>query len=176
MSIALHLGALLPAAISVVALVGMRKDAGKADIIAAIFMLVGMTDAMTVSLLSPVVWFAALLTAGLALAAGRRAFPVATARPEAMLSTHLALGLIATATLVLLMPNMAPSAPGQWSGSEGHSHGGASTLPLLLSVGFALGTVLLAAIALRRERSWTHRVHHVTMAASTVAMCTIVAT
>jgi hypothetical protein len=172
----LHLGALVPAAIGVVALVGMRRDAGRADLFAATLMLVGMADAMTVSLVPPVAWFAALLAAGLALAAGRRMSPVATARPGTMLSSHLALGVISTAALILLMPAMPSTAP---SGAPAllaapHAHGDGSTMPLLVSAGLAVGAVTLAVIALRAERSWLHRLHHTTMAASTVAMCAVV--
>ncbi|MBT2494887.1 hypothetical protein J7E45_04635 [Microbacterium sp. ISL-59] len=174
MSGLLHLAALVPAAIGVGALVGMRRDAGRAELLAAALMLVGMTDVMTVSLVPPVVWFAALIAAGLALAAGRRVSPVATARPGTMLSTHLALGVISTAALILLMPAMPSSAPALLVSS--HEHGASSTMPQLVGAGLALGTVALAVVALRAERSWIHRLHHATMAASTVAMCAIVAT
>lgn len=169
----LHLGALVPAAIGVGTLVGMRRDAGRADLLAAALMLVGMTDAMTVSLLPPVVWFAALVATGLALAAGRRVRPVAAARPGTTLSTHLAFGVISTAALILLMPEMASSAPALLAPS--HAHGASTTLPQLISAGLALGTLALTVVALRAERSWPHRLHHVTMAASTIAMCAIVA-
>lgn len=174
MSALLHLGALVPAAIGVGTLVGMRRDAGRAELLAAALMLVGMTDVMTVSLVPPVVWFAALIAAGLALAAGRRVSPVATARPGTMLSTHLALGVISTAALILLMPAMPSSAPALLVSS--HEHGASSTMPQLVGAGLALGTVALAVVALRAERSWIHRLHHATMAASTIAMCAIVAT
>ncbi|PRB56233.1 hypothetical protein [Microbacterium sp. MYb45] len=174
MSTLLHLGALVPAAIGVGTLVGMRRDAGRAELLAAALMLVGMTDVMTVSLVPPVVWFAALITAGLALAAGRRVSPVATARPGTMLTTHLALGVISTAALILLMPTMPSSAPALLVSS--HEHGASSTMPQLVGTGLALGTVALAVVALRAERSWLHRLHHATMAVSTVAMCAIVAT
>ncbi|NJI61637.1 hypothetical protein HCX50_19610 [Microbacterium oxydans] len=174
MSALLHLGALVPAAIGVGTLVGMRRDAGRAELLAAALMLVGMTDVMTVSLVPPVVWFAALIAAGLALAAGRRVSPVATARPGTMLSTHLALGVISTAALILLMPAMPSSAPALLVSS--HEHGASSTMPQLVGAGLALGTVALDVVALRAERSWIHRLHHATMAASTIAMCAIVAT
>ncbi|MGW9156861.1 MULTISPECIES: hypothetical protein [unclassified Microbacterium] len=173
MSGLLHLGALVPAAIGVGTLVRMRRDAGRAELLAAALMLVGMADAMTLSLLPPVVWFAALVATALALAAGRRARPVATARPGAMLSTHLAFGVISTAALILLMPAMTSSAPAVLAPS--HAHGASSTMPQLVSAGLALGTLALTVVALRAERSWPHRLHHVTMAASTVAMCAIVA-
>lgn len=173
MSEILHLGALIPAAVGVGTLVGMRRDAGRPELVAAVLMLAGMTDAMTVSLVPPVVWFAALIAAGLALAAGRRVSPVATARPGAMLSTHLALGVISTAALILLMPAMPSSTPALLVPS--HEHGASSTMPQLVGAGLALGTLALAVVALRAERSWLHRLHHTTMAASTVAMCAIVA-
>jgi hypothetical protein len=173
----LHLGALIPAAVGVGTLVGMRRDAGRPELLAAVLMLAGMTDAMTVSLVPPVVWFVALIAAGLALAAGRRVSPVATARPGTMLSTHLALGVIATAALILLMPSMpAMPSPAATLLTPSHGHGASSTMPQLLGAGLALGTVALAVVALRAERSWVHRLHHATMAVSTVAMCAIVAT
>lgn len=173
MSEILHLGALVPAAVGVGTLVAMRRDAGRADVLAAVLMLVGMTDAMTVSLVPPVVWFAALIAAGLALAAGRRFSPVATARPGTMVSTHLALGVISTAALILLMPAMPSSTPALVA--PPHEHGASSTMPQLVGAGLALSTVALAVVALRAERSWVHRLHHTAMAASTVAMCAIVA-
>lgn len=173
MSALLHLGALVPAAIGVGALAGMRRDAGRPELGAAVLMLVAMTDAMTVAVLPPVVWFAALVAVGLVLAASRRARPVAAA-PDAMLSTHLALGMISTAALILLMPGMSSAAPSL--AASAHEHGAGAAMPTLLGVGLALGTVALAVVALRRERSWLSRIHHATMTASTVAMCAIVAT
>lgn len=173
MSALLHLGALVPAAVGVCALAGMRAEAGRPELAAAALMLVGMTDAMTVSLLPPVAWFAALVAAGLLLAAARRVRPVTGARPHAMLSAHLALGMISTAVLILLMPSM-PSMPSAVPPSA-HGHGGSAAMPAVLGAGLAVGTVVLAVVALRRERSWLPRVHHATMTASTVAMCAIVA-
>ncbi|MFJ2368915.1 hypothetical protein [Microbacterium sp. NPDC087665] len=170
----LHLGALLPAAIGVGALVGMRRDAGLPEILAAALMLAGMTDAMTVSLLPPVVWFAVLLAAGLILAGARRRMPIPTARPGSMLSTHLALGVVTTATLILLMPTMSSSAIAVMSPSHAHGAGGGSAMTEVLTAGLALGSVVLAVVALRAERSWLHRIHHSTMCLSTVAMCAIV--
>lgn len=170
----LHVVALLPAAVGVGALVGMRRDAGRPEILVAALMLAGMADVMTVSLLPPVLWFAVLVIVGIVLAAVRRAAPVPTARPEAMVSTHLALGVITTAVLVLLMPGIpSPAAPPIITS---HVHGAVDTMPLLVSAGLALGTVILAVVALRTERAWPHRLHHATMAVSTVAMCAIVAT
>lgn len=173
MSALLHLGALASAVIGVAALAGMRRDAGRPEVAAAVLMLAGMTDAMTVSLVPPVVWFAVLVVTGLALAAGRRLRPVATTRPRAMLPTHLALGGISTAALILFMPAMPSSTPP--SLLPAHGHAASSTMPQLVSAVLALGTLALAAAALRAERSWPHRLHHSTMAASTVAMCAIVA-
>ena len=52
----LHVVALLPAAVGLGALVGMRRDAGRPEILVAALMLAGMADVMTVSLLPPVLW------------------------------------------------------------------------------------------------------------------------
>ncbi|WP_227991437.1 hypothetical protein [Microbacterium sp. CBA3102] len=123
----LHVVALLPAAVGVGALVGMRRDAGRPEILVAALMLAGMADVMTVLLLPPVLWFAVLVIVGIVLAAVRRAAPVPTARPEAMVSTHLALGVITTAVLVLLMPGI-PS-PAASPIITSHVHGAVDTMP-----------------------------------------------
>ena len=167
----LHLGTLVLAAVGVCALAGSPSRSAAPELLAALLMLLGMADAMTLSLLPPVAWFALMLVAALALAAVRRASATARQGP-APLSTHLALGLVATGVLVLLMPTMAPT-PLAAAGS--HAHAATAALPQLLSAAVCGGTIILTVIALRARPSWSHRVHHITMAASTVAMGAIVA-
>jgi hypothetical protein len=170
----LHLGTLVLAAVGVCALAGSPSRSAAPELLAALLMLLGMADAMTLSLLPPVAWFALMLAAALALAAVRRASATSAARRgPGPLSAHLALGLVATGVLVLLMPTMAPT-PLAPAGS--HAHAAAAALPQLLSAAVCGGTIILAVIALRARPTWSHRVHHITMAASTVAMGAIVAT
>ncbi|KJL29383.1 hypothetical protein [Microbacterium oxydans] len=170
----LHLGTLLLAAVGVCALAGSPSRSAAPELLAALLMLFGMADTMTLSLLPPVVWFALMLVAALALAAVRRASTTSSAPSgPAPLSAHLALGLVATGVLVLLMPTMGPT-PLVAAGS--HAHAAAAALPQLLSAAVCAGTVVLAVIALRARPSWSHRLHHIAMAASTVAMGAIVAT
>lgn len=174
----LHLGALALAAIGAGSLIGMRRGVGAPEIAAAVLMLAGMGDAMTVALLPPVVWFAVMLPAAIALAIRCRV-PAAlgdrNAQAGGMLSAHLALGLVSTAALILLMAAIPGDDLTGVAVSSVHSHGGGAGMPQVLSVALGLGAILLSMIALRSERSWLHRVHHSTMAASTVAMSAIVA-
>ena len=175
----LHLGALALAAIGAGSLIGMRRGVGAPEIAAAVLMLAGMGDAMTVALLPPVVWFAVMLPAAIALAIRCRV-PAVLGDPSApaggMLSAHLALGLglVSTAALILLMATIPAADVADTAVTSAHSHGGGAGMPQVLSVTLGLGAVLLSAIALRSERSWRHRLHHTTMAASTVAMSAIV--
>lgn len=193
MSTLLHAGALVLAAIAAGALCAGGRRTRPAEAAAGFAMLVGMTDAMTVSVLPAALWSAVLLAAAIALAVrhrwtaavpvspvpaepgGRRA-PVsgpasAAAGSRSSVGPHLALGLVATAPLILLMPARTPGAVPVLGA---HGHGGGSPVPVLLAV-LALGTVVATALALRRDRSWPHRVHHAAMAASTLAMTALVA-
>jgi len=173
----LHLAALALAAIGAGSLIGMRRGVGTPEIAAAVLMLVGMGDSMTVALLPPVVWFAVMLPAAIALAIRCRVPAALGDRSPAaggMLSAHLALGLVTTAALILLMATIpATDAAGAVLASA-HAHGGGAGMPQALGIALGLGTTLLSVIALRSERSWRHRLHHTTMAASTVAMSAIV--
>jgi len=173
MSEVLHVFALAAALVGAGSLGLMRRGAGVPEVAAAALMFIGMADAMTLALLPPIVWFAVMLPAALALAARCRA-PRGNAAPagagSAVLTGHLALGLISTAGLILLM-TMGPDAVAP---ADAHAHGGGAMMPQLMAGAFGLGAILLGAIALRTERSWTHRLHHATMAASTVAMSAIV--
>ncbi|MDA4893885.1 hypothetical protein PFZ55_44210 [Streptomyces sp. MS2A] len=198
MSTLLHAGALVLAAIAAGALCVGGCRTRPAEAAAGVAMLVGMTDAMTVSVLPAALWSAVLLAAAIALAVRHRwtaAVPVspvpvspapaepggnrapisgrasAAAGSRSSVGPHLALGLVATATLILLMP---ARAPGVVPVLGAHGHGGGSPVPVLLAV-LALGTVVATALALRRDRSWPHRVHHAAMAASTLAMTALVA-
>lgn len=173
----LHLGALALAAIGAGSLIGMRRGVGAPEIAAAVLMLAGMGDAMTVALLPPVVWFAVMLPSAIALAIRCRVPAVLgdrSAPAGGMLSAHLALGLVSTAALILLMAAIPAADVADATVRSAHSHGGGAGMPQVLSVTLALGAVVLSAIALRSERSWRHRLHHTTMAASTVAMSAIV--
>ncbi|MEI3845511.1 MULTISPECIES: hypothetical protein [unclassified Microbacterium] len=203
MSTLLHAGALVLAAIAAGALCVGGRRTRPAEAAAGVAMLVGMTDAMTVSVLPAALWSAVLLAAAIGLAVRHRwtaAVPVspapvspvpvslapaepggnrapisgrasAAAGSRSSIGPHLALGLVATATLILLMP---ARAPGVVPVLGAHGHGGGSPVPILLAV-LALGTVVATALALRRDRSWPHRVHHAAMAASTLAMTALVA-
>lgn len=193
MSTLLHAGALVLAAIAAGALCVGGRRTRPAEAAAGVAMLVGMTDAMTVSVLPAALWSAVLLAAAIGLAVRHRwtaAVPVSPAPAEpggnrapisgrasaaagsrSSVGPHLALGLVATATLILLMP---ARAPGVVPVLGAHGHGGGSPVPVLLAV-LALGTVVATALALRRDRSWPHRVHHAAMAASTLAMTALVA-
>ncbi|MCI1017512.1 hypothetical protein HWD99_02630 [Microbacterium sp. C5A9] len=174
----LHLGALALAAIGAGSLIGIRRGVGAPEIAAAVLMLAGMSDAMTVALLPPVVWFAVMVPTAIALAIRCRvpaALEGRRAQAGGMLSAHLALGLVSTAALILLMAAIPATGVAGAGASSAHSHGGGSGMPQVLSVALGLGAILLSAIALRAEPSWLHRVHHTTMAASTVAMAAIVA-
>lgn len=152
-----------------------RRATGRPERMAAALMLIGMTDAMTVAILAPAAWFALMVTAGMALAAGRRHMPFIapsqTGATPAPLSTHLALGLVLTATLILLMPTMTPSEPVI---AATHSHGSTGSIAVLICATLGLGSVALAATAVRSDRSWRHRLHHVAMAGSTVSMSAVV--
>lgn len=177
----LHLAALALAAVGAGSLIGMRRGVGAPEIAAAVLMLVGMSDAMTVALLPPVVWFAVMLPAAIALAVRCRV-PAALGdrSPSAggRLSAHLALGLVTTAALILLMATIpAADVAGAAASSphaQAHAHGGGAGMPQALGIALGSGTTLLSVIALRAERSWRHRLHHTTMAASTVLMSAIV--
>ncbi|MCK2035997.1 hypothetical protein KZC51_07590 [Microbacterium sp. SSW1-49] len=180
MSDLLHVFALAAALVGVGSLALMRRGVGHAEIAAAALMVIGMADAMTLALLPPIVWFAVMLPAALALAARCRS-PRASRAPagaeSAALTGHLALGLVSTAALILLMTTMTPdavTAPDAVPPPDAHVHGGGAMMPQLMAGAFGLGAILLGAIALRTERSWVHRLHHATMAASTVAMSAIV--
>ncbi|GAB3600326.1 hypothetical protein [Microbacterium tumbae] len=174
MSDLLHLCAVVPAALGAGALCGVKHGSGAPERLAAILMLLGMADAMTSTILTPVAWFAVMVPAGIGLAAWRRCMPSGTAgtggRGSAAVSTHLALGLIVTAALILLMPT--GSAPAT-AAASGH-HGGISAMPAVLCAGLVLGSVAFTASALRTDRAWHHRLHHVAMAGSTVAMGAVV--
>lgn len=173
----LYLGALALAAIGAGSLIGMRRGVGAPEIAAAVLMLAGMSDAMTVALLPPVVWFAVMLPAAIALAIRCRvpsALGDRSVQAGGMLSAHLALGLVSTAALILLMATTPATDVADVAVTSVHAHGSGAGMPQLLSAALAVGAILLSTIALRSERSWLHRVHHTTMAASTVAMSAIV--
>jgi len=173
----LHLAALALATIGAGSLIGMRHGVGAPEFAAAVLMLAGMGDAMTVALLPPVAWFALMLPAAIVLAIRCRAPAVLgdrSARAGGKMSAHLALGLVSTAALILLMAAIPGTDVTDAAVSSTHPHGGGAGMPQVLGVTLGLGAILLSTIALRSERSWLHRVHHTTMAASTVAMSAIV--
>lgn len=171
----LHAVTLILAAVGAGALIGARPRRSIPELLSVVLMLVAMTDAMTMSLLPGVAWFGVLLLAALALAARIR-IPAGSAERSAtttLLSAHIALGLVATAALILLMPSM-PAEQLTATASHIHGAGAIAAMPLLLSATVGAGTIALAAVALRARESWPHQLHHSAMAASTVAMCAIV--
>lgn len=174
MSEVLHVVALAAALVGAGSLGLMRRTIGRAELAAGALMVVGMTDAMTVTVLPPIVWFAVMLPAALALAVRCRSPRAGRAGAGASLLTgHLALGLVSTAALILLMTTMGPGGE-TVTDAHGHGHGGGADMPQLMAGVLGLGAVVLGAVALRGERAWTHRLHHITMTVSTVAMSAIV--
>ncbi|TQL87037.1 hypothetical protein FB560_2704 [Microbacterium saperdae] len=170
----LHVFALAAALVGAGSLTLIRRGVGLPEVAAAALMFIGMADAMTLALLPPIMWFAVMLPAALALAArcrSSRGGEAAAGGRSSVLTGHLALGLVSTAALILLMTTMTP---GSVAAPAGHAHGGSAMMPQMMGGAFGIGALLLGAIALRAERSWAHRLHHVTMAASTVAMSAIV--
>ncbi len=176
----LHVFALATALVGAGSLILIPRGVGLPEVAAGALMFIGMADAMTLSLLPPVVWFAVMLPAALALAArcrSPRGSEASAGAGSAVLTGHLALGLVSTAALILLMTTMVPdavSAPGAVAAPDAHAHGGGALMPQVMASAFGLGAILLGAIALRTERSWGHRLHHATMASSTIAMSAIV--
>lgn len=171
MNTVLHVLALAPAALGAGVLCTTRCATGAPERAAAVLMVAAMTDAMTVSLVSPVAWFAVLILAAVALAAARRA-PLPAAGDRATrtgLSTHLALGLVVTATLIVLMPSGSATAELS-SASPSHGHGGDAGLLPFVCATLVIGTAAAAATAVRADRSWRHRLHHIAMSGSTIAM------
>ncbi|MGM1017428.1 MAG: hypothetical protein ACQEW8_07820 [Actinomycetota bacterium] len=175
MNTILHVLALAPAALGAGVLCATRRGTGAPERAAAVLMVGAMTDAMTVSLVSPVVWFAVLILAAVVLAAVRRAPLPATGGPATRtgLSTHLALGLVVTATLIVLMPSGSVVAELS-STSPSHAHGGDAGLLTFVCATLVIGTAAAAATAVRADRSWRHRLHHVAMSGSTIAMAAAV--
>ena len=100
------------------------------------------------------------------------------------LAVHVAVGLIVTAGLIMLMPDMAPDASAAASGATeasalsvadaSHSHPAAETLPAALTLALMIGHTVLAAAGVRADRIARHRVHHIAMGCSTIAMGLIV--
>lgn len=180
----LHLGALVPAALGTATMCCIRGSRLAPEQAATVLMLVGMLDAMTLQLLSPVWWFALLLLGAMSLAALRRRNYRSRAAEETTsavgLAAHVALGLVVTAGLILLMPRMTPeialAAESVPLAPSAHAHSSAEGLPVILAVALAVGHVALAAGGIRSERAWRHRLHHAAMASSTVAMAIIVTT
>lgn len=174
MSDLLHVFALASALVGAGSLGLLRGGVGLAEAAAAALMFIGMADTMTLELLPPIAWFAVMLPAALALAArcrSPRSGEAASGAGSAVLSGHLALGLVSTAALILLMTAMAPDSV---TPTGAHMHGGSTMMPQMIASVFGVGAILLGVVAMRTDRSWGHRLHHGTMAASTVAMSAIV--
>ena len=185
MSALLHALALVPAGVGATALCTARSGAASPERAGAIVMAVGMLDAMLVHAVAPVWWFAVLVLGGMALAAVQR---VRAARDRSgkhpSLAVHVAVGLIVTAGLIMLMPDMAPdasaAAPGATEASAlsvadaSHSHPAAETLPAALTLALMIGHTVIAAAGVRADRIARHRVHHIAMGCSTIAMGLIV--
>ncbi|WP_108249835.1 hypothetical protein [Planctomonas deserti] len=96
----LHLGALLPAAVSASCTVGAARSRGALGVISAIVMLAAMLDLTGGGVLSPLLWSALLVASAVGGALAARVSPVAL---RDGMRTHGALGLVVMAGLVVLM-------------------------------------------------------------------------
>lgn len=177
MSDLVHVGALSLAVLGAGSLIGVRRDVSVMDIAAVIIMTTGMIDAMTISLLPAVVWFAVMLSTAIALAISVRLAPAVDAvrrRGDGVVSAHVAFGLLSTATLILVMS--APTGGDLTAASElsAHPHGSTHGPPRMLAAGVMVGTVVSSVIALRSRPTRSHRLHSAAMSASTVAMAFVV--
>lgn len=188
MSPLLHLGALVPAVLGTAALYAPGSTVPSVERAAALMMLVGMIDVMTVRLIAPIWWFAVFVLGAVVLATVRRYRPIpgpASAEdgaepgraPAPSLTVHLAIGLVVTAGLIVLMPRMdvsAALASAPAATAAAHAHVASGAVPIALAVSLVIGQVALACAAVHADRSGRHRVHHLTMAGSTIAMGLIV--
>ena len=177
MSELLHVGALIPAVLGTGALVRDRRLRRAPEVVASILMLVGMADAMLWHVVAPVYWSAALVVVALGLVVGRRRGVVVRGRSTAArrvgahiaLTTHVALGLVVMAALLVLTGEGAPTAPA--SDSHGHAGGGGVDGIRLMTLALCAGYVLITAWC---SRSAQHRsggrLHYWMMALSAVAM------
>jgi hypothetical protein len=102
----LHLGALLPAAVSACCTVGAARSRGALGVISAIVMLAAMLDLTGGGLLSPLLWSALLVASAVGGALAARVSPVAL---RDGMRTHGALGLVVMAGLVVLMAAAGPA-------------------------------------------------------------------
>lgn len=141
---ALHLGALLPAAVGVSCTAGGRRGAG--DLLAAIVMLVAMVDVATgAALLTPLTWSAVLVVVAMLSAlrlriarqpaseAGER-----TPRRHTGMVLHTSTGLLVMAAMLVAMAGHGAHAALGIS-SQGQHHAGMS--------GGVFGLILVAAVA-----------------------------
>ena len=130
----LHLGALLPAAVSACCTVGAARSRGALGVISAIVMLAAMLDLTGGGLLSPLLWSALLVASAVGGALAVRLAPVAL---RDGMRTHGALGLVVMAGLVVLMAGAGPAG----TVSSGGDPVGAHAQHAALAAGPLAGTV-----------------------------------
>jgi hypothetical protein len=166
---ALHLGALLPAAVGACCTVGGRR--GIVDLVAAIVMLAAMIDAATgAALLHPLVWGAVLVAVGIVSAARLRGVgassatagtetPAAVAtvtaeRQHRLMLVHTSLGLLVMATMLVAMASHgAHAALGISSSVTHHGAAGAGTFGVIVAAAVASYTAFTAWLTASAVRS-----------------------
>ncbi|MGG7465982.1 hypothetical protein [Plantibacter sp. YIM 135347] len=173
---ALHLGALLPAAVGACCTVGGRR--GIVDLVAAIVMLAAMIDAATgAALLHPLVWGAVLVAVGIVSAARLRGVgassataatadigagtetPAAVAtntaeRQHRLMLVHTSLGLLVMATMLVAMASHGSHAVlGISSSVTHHGAAGADTFGVIVAAAVASYTAFTACLTASAVRS-----------------------
>ncbi|MGG7509866.1 hypothetical protein [Plantibacter sp. YIM 135249] len=175
---ALHLGALLPAAVGACCTVGGRR--GIVDLVAAIVMLAAMIDAATgAALLHPLVWGAVLVAVGIVSAARLRGVgassataatadigadtetPAAVAtvtvtaeRQHRLMLVHTSLGLLVMATMLVAMASHGSHAAlGTPSSVTHHGAAGAGTFGVIVAAAVASYTAFTAWLTASAVRS-----------------------
>ena len=165
---ALHLGALLPAAVGACCTVGGRR--GIVDLGSAIVMLAAMIDVATgAAVLHPLVWGAVLVAIGIVSAVRLRGAgaladetrirgraPTAAERQHRLMVVHTSLGLLVMAALLVSMAAHGSHASLGGSPAAAH-HGGAasSTFDVIVTAGissYIAFTAWLTASAVRARR------------------------
>ncbi|MFD3448488.1 hypothetical protein ACFDTO_28220 [Microbacteriaceae bacterium 4G12] len=147
----LHLGALLPAAVSACCTVGAARSRGALGVISAIVMLAAMIDLTGGGLLSPLVWSALLVASAVGGALATRVAPIAV---RDGMRTHGALGLVVMAGLVVLMAGVGPAGvvpPGAAPAGAHAAHAAFSAGPLAGTVWAGTAAYLVFSCALLRR-------------------------
>lgn len=161
----LHLVAIAFTAIATCIHLRERRAADPLRTVTAALMLVAMVDAVYIRLLAPVLWTTILLVAALALAAVRSPRRLRTAVAVRCDATHDALGLVALAALLTLMPVAA--------GTDAHDHTGHGVSPALLTtvvLAVAASHGVASLIACARDKRALERVQYVLMGGATLLM------